>query len=107
MSPLTTFSKVEIHGSGLIGTSIGLALAANGVEVRMVDSDSRAQGLAQELVGPIMSKPFLADLVISAVPISAFRSVIVALEGANFTGFQLLAQIPSIFHQMNTIKRSP
>jgi prephenate dehydrogenase len=33
-----------------------------------------------------MSKPFLADLVISAVPISAFRSVIVALEGANFTG---------------------
>jgi prephenate dehydrogenase len=86
MSPLTTFSKVEIHGSGLIGTSIGLALAANGVEVRMVDSDSRAQGLAQELVGPILSKPFLADLVISAVPISAFRSVIVALEGANFTG---------------------
>jgi prephenate dehydrogenase len=86
MSPLTTFSKVEIHGSGLIGTSIGLALVANGVEVRMVDSDSRAQGLAQELVGPIMSKPFLADLVISAVPISAFRSVIVALEGANFSG---------------------
>jgi prephenate dehydrogenase len=33
-----------------------------------------------------MSKPFLADLVISAVPISAFRSVIVGLEGANFTG---------------------
>jgi prephenate dehydrogenase len=86
MSRLSTFSKVEIHGSGLIGTSIGLALAADGVEVRMVDSDSRAEGLAQELVGPINSKPFLADLVISAVPISAFGSVISTLEGTNFNG---------------------
>jgi prephenate dehydrogenase len=86
MSPLSTFSKVEIHGSGLIGTSIGLALAANGVDVRMVDSNSRAEGLAQELVGPIKSKPFLADLVISAVPISAFTSVISTLEGTNFSG---------------------
>jgi len=86
MSPLNTFSKVEIHGSGLIGTSIGLALAANGVEVRMVDSDSRAQGLAQELVGPVKSEPFLADLVISAVPISAFGSVIASLENYNFNG---------------------
>ena len=86
MSPLSTFSKVEIHGSGLIGTSIGLALAVNGVDVRMVDSNSRAEGLAQELVGPIKSKPFLADLVISAVPISAFTSVISTLEGTNFSG---------------------
>jgi len=86
MSQHRSFSKVEIHGSGLIGTSIGLALAASGVEVRMVDSDSRAESLAQELVGPIKGEPFAADLIISAVPISAFTSIISTLEGADFTG---------------------
>lgn len=86
MSSPRTFSRVEIYGSGLIGTSIGLALAASQVEVRMIDSDSRAQSLAQELVGPLRGEDFDPELVISAVPISAFTSVVSDLEGKNFNG---------------------
>ena len=44
------FQRVRIVGSGLIGTSIGLALVAHGVEVDMRDIDPRAQLLARDLV---------------------------------------------------------
>ena len=44
-------THVKIVGSGLIGTSIGLALAARKVSVTMVDIDPAAQALAQDLVG--------------------------------------------------------
>jgi len=37
--------SVRIVGAGLIGTSIGLALAAKNIPVEMVDVDSRNQGL--------------------------------------------------------------
>jgi len=86
MSAQLSFSKVEIHGSGLIGTSIALALAPLGVEVRMVDADSRAESLAQQLVGPVKSSPFTPELIISAVPISAFLSVVSTLEPRDFKG---------------------
>jgi prephenate dehydrogenase len=42
------FSSIRIIGSGLIGTSIGLALAARGVQVEMLDLDQKAQKLAQD-----------------------------------------------------------
>lgn len=62
--------KVRIVGAGLIGTSIGLALVQRGIAVEMVDIDPRAQGLAQDLVGSTsLVEP---DLVVLAVPISAF-----------------------------------
>ena len=86
MSVKLSFNKVEIYGSGLIGTSIALALASLGVEVRMIDSDKRAEALAQNLVGPLPSSPFMPELVISAVPISAFKSVISELERQDFKG---------------------
>ncbi len=86
MSAKPTFSKVEIHGSGLIGTSIALALAQFDVEVRLVDSDKRSEALAQELVGPTPDEDFTPELVISAVPISAFTSVVSALEERDFNG---------------------
>lgn len=86
MSKKLSFSKVEIHGSGLIGTSIALGLAQFGVEVRMIDSDKRAESLAQELVGPGPDSSFIPELVIAAVPISAFSSVIAALEERDFKG---------------------
>ena len=44
------FKRVRIVGSGLIGTSIGLALVSRGVEVDMRDIDPRAQLLARDLV---------------------------------------------------------
>jgi len=54
MSPKTPmsgeFASIRIIGSGLIGTSIGLALANKGVSVEMADIDPRAAKLANDLV---------------------------------------------------------
>jgi len=69
-----TLSHVKIVGSGLIGTSIGLALALKGVGITMSDSDSRAQGLAEDLVKSPSTAPI--DLVIFATPIGALSSVL-------------------------------
>ena len=69
-----TLSHVRIVGSGLIGTSIGLALALKGVGVSMQDLDSRAQGLAEDLIkSPSKAE---VDLVIFATPIGALKSVL-------------------------------
>jgi prephenate dehydrogenase len=69
-----TLSHVRIVGSGLIGTSIGLALALKGIGVSMQDLDPRAQGLAEDLIkSPSNSE---VDLVIFATPIGAFKSVL-------------------------------
>jgi len=63
------FSSIRIIGSGLIGTSIGLALAARGVEVEMVDRDPKAQKLAQDLIASkISGKP---EVILFAIPASA------------------------------------
>ena len=67
-------SHVRIVGSGLIGTSIGLALAANEVGVTMVDLDPRAEGLATDLIQSPSDAP--VDLVIFATPIGALSAVI-------------------------------
>ena len=68
-------SHVRIVGSGLIGSSIGLALVQRGVGVTMIDSDTGAQALAQDLV---KSEPTgTPDLIILASPIS---SIAPALE---------------------------
>ena len=76
-----TLSHVRIVGSGLIGTSIGLALALKGVGVSMHDLDARAQGLAEDLIkSPSIDQ---VDLVIFAVPIGALTSVLDAEFKAN------------------------
>ena len=64
---------VRIVGSGLIGTSIGLGLVQRGVQVQLVDSDLKAQSLAQDLVGGVsISNP---DLVVLAMPTSQLAAV--------------------------------
>ena len=66
--------SVRIVGAGLIGTSIGLALAARNVPVEMVDVDSRNQGLAKDLTGATsLSDP---ELIILATPLRALSQVI-------------------------------
>ncbi|GDX21349.1 prephenate dehydrogenase [Actinomycetes bacterium] len=66
--------SVRIVGAGLIGTSIGLALAAKNVPVEMVDVDSRNQGLAKDLTGATsLSDP---ELIILATPLRALSQVI-------------------------------
>ena len=58
-----SINHVRIIGSGLIGTSIGLGLAAKKISVEMVDIDERVQALAQDLVGK--AKVIAPDLVIN------------------------------------------
>ena len=65
--------SVRIVGAGLIGTSIGLALAARNIPVEMVDVDSRNQGLAQDLAGATkLSDP---EIIILATPLRALSQV--------------------------------
>ena len=66
-------NSARIVGSGLIGTSIGLALSARGVKVEMIDRDLKAQKLAQDLMAcQIASEP---ELILFAVPVSALSEV--------------------------------
>ena len=66
--------SVRIVGSGLIGTSIGLGLRAQGIGVEMVDTATQAQTLAQDLVGP---KPLgLSEFVIFATASSRLESIL-------------------------------
>ena len=94
MSAKLPFSSVGIIGSGLIGTSIGLALSKKGVSVTMLDQDSRTQGIAQALMGNQGGEISGAELVIVAVPVSAFPMVITTLERATFKG--VLIDVTSI-----------
>jgi prephenate dehydrogenase len=66
--------SVRIVGAGLIGTSIGLALAAKDIAVEMIDVDSSNQALAQDLTGAVsISDP---ELIILATPLRALSQVI-------------------------------
>ena len=68
------FHKVRIVGSGLIGTSIGLALIAQGVAVDMRDIDPRAQRLARDLV---KSRDLVdPELTILAIPSHSLMEVL-------------------------------
>jgi prephenate dehydrogenase len=69
-----TLKNVRIVGSGLIGTSIGLGLVQRGVSVDMVDSDPKAQSLANDLVGGV--RVTAPDLVVLAMPTSQLTTVI-------------------------------
>lgn len=70
-----TLSHVKVVGSGLIGSSIALALTAKGVCVTMADIDPAAAALAQDLVGPVAidSQP---ELIVIASPLSTVSQVI-------------------------------
>jgi len=65
--------SIRIVGSGLIGTSIGLALAARGVDVEMLDRDPKAQKLAQDLMASTISPN--PEVILFAVPASAIAEV--------------------------------
>jgi prephenate dehydrogenase len=71
-------SHVRIIGSGLIGSSIGLGLVQNQIEVSMVDTDPAAQALAQDLIA---SSPHTEpDLVIIATPLGSISQVLKCLD---------------------------
>ena len=73
--------SVRIVGAGLIGTSIGLALAAKNIAVEMIDVDSRNQALAQDLTGGVsIAEP---ELIVLATPLRALSQVINEQSGLN------------------------
>ncbi|MDP1721265.1 MAG: prephenate dehydrogenase [Candidatus Nanopelagicaceae bacterium] len=74
-SVLSPQTRVRVLGSGLIGTSIALALSAIGIRVKMIDSDSNRASLAQALVGTVDAGEE-AELVIFALPSSRLVTVI-------------------------------
>lgn len=65
---------VRVVGSGLIGTSIALALSAKGIPVEMTDSNDDRAALAQDLVGSSHIEE--VDLVVLAIPTSQLSQVI-------------------------------
>ena len=71
-------SSVKIVGSGLIGTSIGLALSARGIKVAMSDVDQAAAFLAQSLVDADANfeSTHAFDVVVLAVPPSEFKTAL-------------------------------
>lgn len=67
-------THVRIVGSGLIGSSIGLALTAKGIGVTMVDIDPAAAKLAQDLMGSTPSGK--SEITLVASPLSTVSEVI-------------------------------
>ena len=68
------FSSIKIIGSGLIGTSIGLALANKGVSIEMADIDPKAAKLASDLMA---SEPALnPEIILYAGPSSGLVSAL-------------------------------
>ncbi len=68
------FQRVRIVGSGLIGTSIGLALVSRGLKVDMRDIDPRAELLARDLVKSQELKD--PELTIFALPSSSLSQAL-------------------------------
>ena len=67
-------TSVRIVGAGLIGTSVALALKAEGVEVEVIDQDSAAQMLARDLVqATSIENP---EVILLALPVSQIFEVL-------------------------------
>jgi len=81
--------RVVVVGTGLVGTSIALALRANGVEVSLVDHEPAAVAMAVRLGAGVAMADHdpPADLAVIAVPPSA---VVAVLEDAQDRGFARL-----------------
>ena len=66
--------KIVVIGAGLIGTSIALGAKRAGAEVELIDSDNRAQSLANDLVES--KKVVDPNLVVIAAPTSALEGIL-------------------------------
>ena len=76
-------SPVLVVGAGLMGTSVGLALQANGVEVFLIDPNGASAALAQDLGAGMAGLPSddrPPQLVVMATPPTAVASSLLALQ---------------------------
>ncbi len=91
--------RVAVVGTGLIGGSIGLALAARGVEVRGFDRDAARLARAKELGAVTVAAASLeeavtgAELTVVAVPVGAISSTVIAVLDA---GAPLVTDVGSV-----------
>jgi prephenate dehydrogenase len=77
-------SSVLVVGTGLIGTSVALALRAHGVTVYLTDRDPQALRQAVDLgAGDPTAPPGQVDLAVVAIAPSATASVVSGLVAAN------------------------
>ena len=77
-------TMVRIVGTGLVGTSIGLALRRRGVDVVLSDPSPTAQALASDLgAGRLASSDDEPDLVVVAAPPDVVAQVVAAELAAN------------------------
>jgi prephenate dehydrogenase len=84
--------KVKIIGSGLIGTSIALALKSKGIAIQMVDKEAHSERLANDLVGgEVISDP---DLIIVSASIGANLDLI--LQSLNSHPRSIVLDIASV-----------
>ena len=71
-------SHVHIVGTGLIGTSLGIALSANGTRVTLEDPSPTAVRLARDLLAGELDGDGEPDLVVIAAPPDVVAAVVVA-----------------------------
>ena len=75
--------RVLVVGSGLIGTSIAIALVAGGHDVFVADTDAKAQSEAQQKSGAhAWDGEEQVDLVVVATPPEAVAGVLRAMTAA-------------------------
>ena len=72
-----TLQHVRVVGTGLIGTSVGLALRANGIRVSLHDPSPTAQALARDLGAGELDVVDEPDLVVVAAPPDVVAGVVV------------------------------
>jgi prephenate dehydrogenase len=88
MSPIDPPSTVGIVGTGLIGTSIGLAAARAGIDVRGWDTDPQVAARAAasaglRVVATLADVAHGADLVVVCTPIGTLGEVVARVLGAD------------------------
>jgi prephenate dehydrogenase len=82
-----TLRSVLVAGTGLMGTSVALALRAHGVEVFLADRDPGAARLAADLGAGVVASPGVrAELAVIAVPPRAVAHVLGELQAAATAG---------------------
>lgn len=91
-------SSVLVVGTGLIGTSIGLALRATSVSVWLTDTDASAARLASSLGAGSVHQGEPVELAVLAVPPSAVAGTLVGLQARGvarwYTDVASVKQLP-------------
>ncbi|MBV9207029.1 MAG: prephenate dehydrogenase [Actinobacteria bacterium] len=80
--------RVAVIGTGLIGTSVALALREKGASVWLADADPEAARLAANLgAGELLPEPApTADVAVIAVPPDAVAATLAAVQGRHLAG---------------------